>query len=225
MKRLVALFLVVMVLAAAIVVAVRTRLKPAAPPPGEIHKTAPIAPDLDSLPPDSSYFGRLQDERAQARDFFRGPESPLEDADRAAFQGLRYYEPDPAWNLRLTLEPVATRDTLIMLDTKGEERVYERVGRFRFRRDGQPQALTLFREPYHKYFFLPFKDPTNGPETYHVGRYLEPVPLSGGEFVLDFNRAYNPYCAYAHRWACPIPPDENRLTVPVRAGERKYRDD
>lgn len=224
MRRLIALFLVVMVLAAAIVVAVRTRLKPA-PPPGEIHKTAPIAPDLDSLPPDSSYFGRLREERAGVRDFFRGPESPLEDADRAAFQGLKYYEPDPSWNLRLTLDPTAARDTLIMLDTKGQERVYERVGRFHFTRDGEPQTLTLFREPYHKYFFLPFKDPTNGAETYHVGRYLEPVALSGGAFVLDFNRAYNPYCAYAHRWSCPIPPDENRLTVAVRAGEKKFRDD
>ena len=222
MKRLVSLFVVVVILVAAIVVAIRGRQKPAGPP-GEPHKTAPIAPDLDSLPPDSLFFGRILKEREEARAFFRGPDSPLEDADRAAFQGLNYFPPDPAWNLRLPLEPFATRDTLVLLDTKGEERVYERVGRFRFTREGREQTLTLFREPYHKYFFLPFRDLTNDGETYHVGRYLEPVPLSDGRFVLDFNRSYNPYCAYAHRWACPIPPEENRLSVAVRAGEKRFR--
>jgi uncharacterized protein (DUF1684 family) len=70
--------------------------------------------------------------------------------------------------------------------------------------------------------FLPFADALAGVETYGAGRYLEPEPVGDGQFVVDFNLAYNPYCAYNDDWSCPITPRENRLTVPIRAGEKLY---
>ncbi|HEY3290725.1 MAG TPA: DUF1684 domain-containing protein, partial [Anaerolineae bacterium] len=72
-------------------------------------------------------------------------------------------------------------------------------------------------------FFLPFVDALAGTETYGAGRYLEPEPIPGGQqFQVDFNLAYNPYCAYNDQWSCPLTPAENRLTVPVRAGEKVF---
>jgi hypothetical protein len=70
-------------------------------------------------------------------------------------------------------------------------------------------------------YFLPFMDATSGDETYGAGRYLEIEPLPGGKLLVDFNMAYNPYCAYNEYWSCPIPPKENRLSVPIEAGEKQ----
>jgi uncharacterized protein (DUF1684 family) len=221
MKRLVSLFLLVMVLMAAVVVAIRLRSRPDAGPPLD-PRVLPIAPDLDSLPADSVWFGLVLHDRREQADFFRGPDSPLEDRDRTDFQGLTHWPPDPAWRLTLRLEPFEHPDSVTILDTKGEERSFQRAGRFRFTREGREVTLTLFRQTYHNYWFLPFRDATAGSETYEVGRYVEPRELGGGVFEVDFNRAYNPYCAYSHRWACPIPPKENVLEIPIRAGEKKF---
>jgi uncharacterized protein (DUF1684 family) len=223
MKRLVSLFLLVMVLAAAVVVAVRLRARPAPDGPPLDPKVLPIAPDLDSLPADSVWFGQVLHDRQEGAAFFRGPDSPLEDRDRADFQGLDYWPPDPTWRLTLRLEPFAEGDSVVILDTKGQERSFDRAGRFTFTRDGQVVSLTLYRQRYYNYWFLPFKDATAGTETYAVGRYVEPRPLRGNDFEVDFNRAYNPYCAYSHRWACPIPPKENELPIAIRAGEKMFR--
>ena len=222
MKRLVPLFLLVMVLVAAIVVAIRMRTGPGPSGAPLDPKVLPIAPDLDSLPADSVWFGQLLTHRREQDAFFRGPDSPLEDRDRADFQGLSCWPPDPAFRLRLRLEPFAGADSVVILDTKGEERTFQRAGRFRFKLDDREQSLTLYRQTYHNYWFLPFRDATAGTETYEVGRYVEPGELGDGLFEIDFNRAYNPYCAYSHRWACPIPPEENRLTIPIRAGEKMF---
>lgn len=223
MTRLVRLFLVVMILVAAIIAAIRLRTSPAPPPDVPDPKTLPIAPDMDSIPPDSLWFGRVLEDRRAAEDFFRGPESPLEDRDRAAFQGLAHWPPDPAWRFRVRLERFANPDSIVLMDTKGQERVYEKTGRLTVAPPGAaPQTLTLFRQVYHNYFFLPFRDATSGIESYGMGRYVEPVELGDDLFEIDFNRAYNPYCAYSARWACPIPPEENTLSVRVTAGEKAW---
>jgi hypothetical protein len=97
-----------------------------------------------------------------------------------------------------------------------------RYGKFRFSVDGQPAELTIYANEHG--FFLPFVDALAGQETYEAGRYLEPEVLPDGRFVIDFNLAYNPYCAYNPLWACPIPPKENRLSVRIEAGEKKFHE-
>jgi uncharacterized protein (DUF1684 family) len=84
--------------------------------------------------------------------------------------------------------------------------------------DNQPAELTVFFNQNGA--FLPFVDNLAGQETYPAGRYLEPEPLPDGRFLVDFNMAYNPYCAYNEMWSCPLTPFENRLKVPIRAGEK-----
>ena len=90
--------------------------------------------------------------------------------------------------------------------------------------NGKQETLTVFREDENGPLFLPFRDGTAGGETYAVGRYLEVHLLDDGDLWLDFNYAYNPFCAYNDNWACPIPPPENRIAAPIRAGERSYQD-
>jgi uncharacterized protein (DUF1684 family) len=90
--------------------------------------------------------------------------------------------------------------------------------------DGQEAALTIYRDDEGEYF-LPFADALAGHETYGAGRYLEPLDLEDGKVRVDFNYAYNPYCAYNEGWSCPLTPRENRLKVPIRAGEKVYHVD
>jgi len=162
--------------------------------------------------------------------------SPLTAQQRLAFNGLRYYPPDPALAFQVVPVEFAPSDQTLqrMLTNKNEIRHYRRWGRLEFEVDGQVVGLTLFQDQAGEYFFLPFADPTNGRETYNAGRYVEVEPLPDGKFRLDFNVAYSPFCAYnepqslavlagrlPRTWSCPLVPIENRLTVPIAAGEQR----
>ena len=162
------------------------------------------------------------DELRHAKDQYFGtsPESPLTPEQQQNFHGLNYFPEDPALRFEALAEVFPTQDAIVMQTTTGDEREYTRFGRFKFTVEGQPAELTLYYGEYG--FFLPFVDALAGSETYPAGRYLEPEPLPGNRFWIDFNVAYNPYCAYNERWSCPITPPENRLKVPIRAGEKVY---
>ena len=109
-----------------------------------------------------------------------------------------------------------------MQTSTGSEQTYVRFGKFKFTVEGQEAELTIYSGPHG--FFLPFADSLAGAETYGAGRYLEPEPLGKNKFLVDFNLAYNPYCAYNDRWSCPLTPRENRLNVAVRAGEKLFHE-
>jgi uncharacterized protein (DUF1684 family) len=158
--------------------------------------------------------------RREKDQFFKAsPQSPLSPDQQDAFTGLSYYEPDAAFDLVVTVEPVSSADSEIVIETTtGDTRRYRRYGRFRFNVGGQDTELTIYEAPYG--YFLPFVDASAGVETYAAGRYLEPDELEDGTFHIDFNLAYNPYCAYNEGWSCPITPTENRLNVAIRAGEK-----
>jgi len=225
MKRIVPLFLLIVIVTAGIVFALRMRLREPASSEPILPESLPPAPDMDSIPGDSVYFGEIARQRKENEDFLKGDESPLEETDRLVFRNLNYFPPDTRFRFRVRLEPPALTDTVALLDTSGAERKFVRHGTFRFQVDARQETLTVFREPYHNYLFLPFKDATAGKETYEVGRYVEPVEAGPGTYLIDFNRAYNPYCAYSHRWSCPIPPEENTLSVAITAGEKKFHVD
>lgn len=167
-----------------------------------------------------------------ARDalFARHPQSPLPPSDRADFTGLRYFAPDPAAVVEAPLRPAEGTETI---DTGGPD------GVVRYRRVGIAESpwgpLTLWWiEAYGGGLFLPVRDGTCGRETYGGGRYLTDTVkgtfgrgltvLPGGRVRLDLNYLYNPSCAYDARWACPLAPQENRVTAPIRAGELSYHD-
>jgi uncharacterized protein (DUF1684 family) len=146
--------------------------------------------------------------------------SPLTPEQRQTFAGLHYFPENPALRLDVTVEEFAQKDNIEMQTTTGDVQTYTRYGRFKFNVDGQPAELTLYYGEHG--FFLPFVDALAGVETYPAGRYLEPEPLVGRTFRVDFNDAYNPYCAYNDQWSCPLTPAENRLRVPIRAGEKLF---
>jgi uncharacterized protein len=158
----------------------------------------------------------------QERDrFFRiHPQSPVLPEKRDKFTGLTYYDYNADLVFDLTPEEFANKDDFKMQTSTGDVRYYQRWGKIKFDVEDQPAELTLFWSPGSDQFFIPFTDATSGSETYGAGRYLDLHRDPGGKLEVDFNRAYNPYCAYSIRWNCPIPPAENRLKVPIRAGEK-----
>lgn len=163
----------------------------------------------------------LEEFRAAKDAYFRNdPDSPLPAAARRAFRGLAYYPEAPALAFEVTPKPFDEVEVVVMGTSDGEAREYERWARVRFAVDGVEQQLTVFRQPDTGELFLPFVDAGAGSETYGAGRYLELPVLGGGRLLLDFNYAYQPFCAYHPAYSCPIPPPENRLGVHIRAGER-----
>ena len=163
----------------------------------------------------------LEQYRAQKDGFFKThPQSPLTPEQQQTFQGLRYFPENPELRLVAPIEPFADQQTIVMQTSTGDVREYTRYGRLPFQVEGQEAALTVYADG--EAYFLPFADALAGEETYGAGRYLEPEPLGDGRFLVDFNLAYNPYCAYNDDWSCPITPRENRLAIPIRAGEKIY---
>ncbi len=160
--------------------------------------------------------------RAQKDEFFAShPESPLSPEQKRSFRGLNYFAENPDLRLQVLLEEFEEKDAIQMQTTTGGVQDYVRFGKIRFQVDGQEAELTIYAS--HHGFFLPFADSLAGTETYGAGRYLEPQAIGNGKIDVDFNLAYNPFCAYNERWTCPITPLENRLKVPVRAGEKIFK--
>ena len=163
----------------------------------------------------------LLDFRKEKDEFFGGHhQSPLTREQRRSFTGLKYFPENEALRLEVQVDEFPVKEQIQMQTTTGDVQTYERFGRFHVQVDGQDAELTIYQSPNG--YFLPFVDSLAGQETYPAGRYLEPEPLPGNRFLVDFNLAYNPYCAYNEMWSCPITPFENRVKVPIRAGEKIY---
>jgi uncharacterized protein (DUF1684 family) len=159
--------------------------------------------------------------RIEKDDFFKHhPQSPLTPEQRGDFAGLQYFPENAALQLEVPVERLFDQQPMQMQTSTGGVQAYVRYGKFKFEVDGQPTELTIYQN--ENGYFLPFVDSLAGKETYPAGRYLEPEPLPGDRFLVDFNIAYNPYCAYNEMWSCPITPAENRLKVPIRAGEQLF---
>jgi uncharacterized protein (DUF1684 family) len=168
----------------------------------------------------------LSEFRAGKDAFFREhPSSPLTASQRATFRALDYFPENEALIVRAPLETdgVDRDEAIVMQTTTGGEQTYQRAGVVRFEVDGRPATVTVYASAEMHELFVPFRDATSGKETYGAGRYLEVAPPDEqGNVVVDFNDAYNPYCAYNPEWSCPIPPGENWLSVPISAGEKNF---
>lgn len=155
--------------------------------------------------------------------FRRHAHSPLEPDQKRGFTGLSYYDYNSQLAFEAQVKEYENKERVMMQTSTGGVQEYVKFGTFSFEVGGEPAELTLYAQAggQHNSYFLPFTDATSGGETYSSGRYLDIEREPGGAFYVDFNLAYNPYCAYNLRWTCPIPPRENRLTVPIQAGEKK----
>lgn len=171
---------------------------------------------------------QLEEERREKDEFFAAHwQSPIPAGDRAEFRGLDYYPPDPDCRLEIELREHGEKEMVRMTYTKGEERDFIRWGEFRFRIGGEECVLQAYKSAAEEeQLFVPFRDTTSGKETYGGGRYLDldaaRYRTTDGKWILDFNRAYNPWCVYSEAYTCPFVPQGNWLTVPIRAGEKDY---
>ena len=178
-------------------------------------------------PDATAAFARAVTAARHAKDelFVRSQHSPLPRDRRRDFVGLAYFQPDPSYRLTgLRLEPIEDRETrpFAIATSAHRPRPAYRLGRLRFVLAGLELTLTAYRvgEGTSDSLFVPFQDETSGRETYGAGRYLDIEQGTDGTFVLDFNDAYHPYCAYSDSYSCPLPPVENRLPIAIEAGER-----
>jgi uncharacterized protein (DUF1684 family) len=161
--------------------------------------------------------------RAEKDRFFKlSAQSPLTPYQQSRFGGLSYFPENEDLRLELAFEPFAEQDEVLLQTSTGDQAPYLRYGQVHFSVDGESARLTLYAT--EDGLFLPFADALAGEETYGAGRYLEPEMLDDTRVLVDFNLAYNPYCAYNDAWSCPLTPPENRLKVPIRAGEKVYPD-
>jgi uncharacterized protein (DUF1684 family) len=159
--------------------------------------------------------------------FFReDSQSPLKQPRREKFKGLNYFPIDLTYAMvgsieRYRIEPKPLYVNLPM--SKGRERKYVKYGRFKFKWSGKEYALQIYRPLGSGELFLPFKDKTSATETYPHGRYLHIERMPEDQVLIDFNRAYNPFCEYNEKYTCPFAPQENWLDIPIRAGEKRFR--
>jgi uncharacterized protein len=195
----------------------------AAPPVPRSHAAAtrPKQPPSDAEQQQLVLAARQQKDQ----DLREVAESPLPPNERLNFRGLKYFDYDPTYRIDAELVPYAKPETVKMVTTKGDMDEYIRYGQFKFTLNEQDCTLDVFKSARTEQtrLFLPFRDTTSGKETYGAGRYidLEEIP-NNNRYKLDFNVAYNPYCAYNERYSCPLPPPQNTLKVAVRVGEKNY---
>lgn len=173
---------------------------------------------------------RLESERQKKNEFLgRHYQSPIPPKDREDFEGLDYFPLDSGYRFELELHEHDEKKTIKVEDTKGGTQKYIQWGEFRFLLDGEKRTLQAYKaDPDEEQLWVPFKDETCGEESYGAGRYLDLGPedqSDGGKWILDFNQAYNPFCAFSEDYVCPFIPTENWLEVPVEAGEKDYDED
>jgi len=176
------------------------------------------------------YLDEIQNERYKKDRYFKDPETtPLSVEAVSDFKGLDYFYTDTNFRKQATFTKQIATSTFTMSTTTDRLPVYRKYGLIHFMHNDTNHVLTAYqnmdileKDSTYRGLFIPFKDYTNGVTSYGGGRYLDIEIPSDENMLLDFNMAYNPYCAYDGRWSCPIPPDENHLKMYIQAGEKNF---
>ncbi len=170
-----------------------------------------------------TYEAKTAESRAEKNNFFKGSYSPLTEEQKKEFTELQYYSINSDYHYSVKLKLFSLQEEVKIMTSKGEIQDYIKHGYIEFVVNSEKCVLTVFKQPHSSYFFVPFKDKTSGKKTYGSGRYVELEHTSDDEYILDFNNAYNPYCAYNDQWVCPLTPSENILKVEILAGEKSFK--
>ena len=175
---------------------------------------------------DEGYIKTIEAHRQERHTFFkRGSESPLTDVDKKKFSGLNYYPVNPDFRVNARLTPFQNQTRISIPTSDNKEKSYIRYAFAEFELAGQMQKVLLLKpvdDENPNAIFLAFSDSTSGNETYGGGRYLDLQTNSDSRIIIDFNKAYNPFCVFNDEYSCPFPPKENQLSVAVKAGEKNY---
>jgi uncharacterized protein len=176
---------------------------------------------------EAAYREELKKEREEKELYMKGSdESPFAES-YDAYSGLKYYEPDMRFRIVAQLTEIKDRKPIILQTSDGKEQHYVEYAYAEFDFGGFHNKLLILESmdlgPLKGRLFLAFGDETSAGETYGAGRYLDVAKQPGATTILlDFNKAYNPYCAYSEKFSCPLPPPENLLEIAVKAGEKNY---
>ncbi len=174
---------------------------------------------------EGSYLEAVQQER-QAKDHFMRSSTASPFTDRSEFKGLNYFPPDARYKIIASVTPISEKNVVVLHTSDGEEQHYLPYAYADFDLDNANNRLLILEvmEGSNRgELFLAFGDETSARETYGAGRYLDVRKVPGSSTItLDFNKAYNPYCAYNDKYSCPLPPVENLLSIPIKAGEKIY---
>jgi len=172
---------------------------------------------------------RVLEWRKERDAFFKNHQrSPLLPKDKKIFKALKYYPFNPQYAFSGKIERFIfhidnPKYYATFLTNKGLNKRYIRYGKFHFKLDGKENTIEIYKSILSDMLFIPFKDKTNGKETYEGGRYIDAEILPGYQMELDFNMAYHPSCAYNENFICALPPRENMLDIEIRAGERNSK--
>ncbi|MCF8234027.1 MAG: DUF1684 domain-containing protein [Bacteroidales bacterium] len=180
----------------------------------------------------AAYTDSIEDIRFESFYEFKNPAtSPLTDKQIKSFSGLNYFPPDPDYRVKAKFEADTSGGIFKMKTNTTRQPEYRKYGRLSFLIKGDTfslnayQNMSLLTEAGHEdYLFIPFRDLTNGNETYGGGRYLNYSIPESDSTILDFNLCYNPYCAYNEKYSCPIPPASNKLKTHIYAGEKAFKE-
>jgi uncharacterized protein (DUF1684 family) len=177
-------------------------------------------------------LGDTEFQKKMNADFKDATKSPLKDKDRKDFKGLDFFKFDSTYVVSATLTRTPEEKPFQMKTTTERMPVYVKYGVISFELKGETHQLNIYQnldlmtqDGYMDYLFLPFLDLTNGDTTYGGGRYVEGRIPKDDKLVIDFNSAYNPYCAYNEKYSCPIVPRENYLDLKVEAGVKAFTKD
>ena len=176
---------------------------------------------------EEGYLTQINRARQEKINFLRAADdSPFQTEGALPYRNPVYYETDSRYRVRATLTKNTIKEPFALGNTGGQQEQFFIYGYADFTLDGQPCRLMLL-DPLDNddpdYLFLPFADATSGKETYGSGRFLDlRKPKTGSTIVVDFNLAYNPYCAYNETFICPLPPSRNVLSVAINAGEKNF---
>lgn len=177
---------------------------------------------------ETGYRKEIEEEREEKDRFMRtSPESPFAKSPED-YKGLNYYPPDIRYRIIADLQPIKEKKAVVLTTNDGKEQRYIEYAYATFKLDGVTNKLLILEiadmGPSRGKLFLAFGDETSAEETYGAGRYLDVTKTPGSSTItLDFNLAYNPYCAYDDSYTCPLPPRDNILTIPIKAGEKIYQ--
>ncbi|MND77928.1 hypothetical protein D3C80_696300 [compost metagenome] len=177
----------------------------------------------------TSYIEEIKHYQKELNEEFASPEkSPLTEEDRAKFKELPFFPINEAYKVEAKFIRTHNSVPFEMPTTTARKPVYEKYGEAHFKLNGKDLVLSIYQShslrekaEYKDHLFLPFMDLTNGKESYGGGRFLDLTIPEGDTIVIDFNKAYNPYCAYNHKYSCPIPPKENDMNTEIKAGVKK----
>lgn len=189
-----------------------------------------IACEKTYTPEELEYIKKIEQKRADYDKWMKeSPNSPFNAKGKLEFHGLKYYDVDPEFVFKSKIIPYDEYETITIFGTKGEERTATRFGYLPFKKDGKDYRVNVYAnvgQDSSMYYSIWFTDKTTNKETYGVGRYLsfELKPNKDHEYTIDFNQAFNPYCAYNSNYSCAIPSKEDYIDLAIEAGEKKYHE-